>query len=258
MVAAALLAAAAGPALAAYGSSLSITGLHYTLIDLAPDDGVSPSITFRDGLGSFAGGNFTPDPFGSVSYGRTDRAGAVSASIRFQDGALSMFASGMVAPEALGQRFAPYVTGASSFSHGLWSVLSPHTQIVWTADYKLDAWSTLNPGEGSFERSVARVDAHYFSENGNPGEVFVSRIARASSDPRGGAQFGHNEGTLTFGYTNAADYTVGLRGSIETAVRGKRMFTSPVSPVPEPSTYALMAAGMFAVGIVVRRRKAAG
>jgi hypothetical protein len=251
---AAALGVAAGPALAAYGSSLAITGLHYTLIDLAPDDGVAPSITFRDGLGSFAGGNFTSDPFGSVSYGSTDRGGAVSASVRWQDGALGMFASGVMAPEALGQRFAPYVTGASTFSHGLWSVLSPHTRIVWTADYKLDAWSTLDAGGDSFLRSVARVDAHFFSENGDPGEVFVTRIARASSDPRGGAQFGHNEGVLSFVYTNAADYTVGLRGEIETVVRGKRMFTSPVSPIPEPSTYALFAAGLAVVGVVTRRR----
>jgi hypothetical protein len=105
---------------------------------------------------------------------------------------------------------------------------------------------------------VARVDAHFFSENGDPGEVFVTKIARASSDPRSGAQFGHNEGTLTFGYTNAADYTVGLRGSIETAVRGKRMFTSEVSPIPEPSTYALFAAGIGVVGVVARRRRSDG
>jgi hypothetical protein len=254
ILAAAMLAAAAGPALADYGASASLTGLTFELVDLRPDDGIAPSAKIAGGWGASSrifGTN------GCFLHCHTSR-GALNKPFMASEilaGATSfasvsgagMFAStsGKPGPNAAGQSNAFSFMSFSGTNPKF--VLAPYTGLKISGTYALDAWVDAAAGAPT-EFAGAHVMAWAWGQS-----FSTTERVRVSTDPSEGPLRANDSGQFSFTFENALDRSRGITGRLYVAASGRQ-----VSPIPEPSTYALMAAGMFAVGIVVGRRKAAG
>jgi PEP-CTERM motif len=77
-----------------------------------------------------------------------------------------------------------------------------------------------------------------------------------SSAAIGSFSFDSTAVNYSFGALTAGDYFYTVTAAVATgAIAGSYALTSQLAPVPEPETYALMLAGLAAVGFVARRRK---
>jgi hypothetical protein len=254
ILAAAALMAATGPVLADYGASASLTGIKFELVDLQPDDGIAPSAKIAGiwGASSRIFGTNGCGPHCHVSVGSLNKpfmaseilAGATSfASV---SGA-GMFAStsGKPGPNGAGQ------SGAFSFMSFSGSnpkfVLGAHTGLRVTGTYALDAWADAAAGSPT-EFAGAHIMAWAWGQS-----VGATERVRVSTDPSEGPMHANDAGQFSFTFENALDRSRGITGRLYVAASGRQ-----VSPIPEPSTYALFAAGIGVVGVVARRRRADG
>jgi hypothetical protein len=269
-VAAILGVAAAGPALAAvpaahnFNSRVGVTGLSYELIDLRPDDGIAPSVTFQSGVGnSFVEllyrGAFYNDSHstalmpGGVLASRMLPGGAGVASIAQGSDGLGLLALGMGSRlgSKTGGTLTSYEASANAIGYGLNVLLSPGTEMRWTGGYSLQA--NADKWWGSMANQAARAELRI-----DHGGTFDTFSAVAYANPHLGRQSVSKAGEFSFSYVNtgteAASYASGLTASTLGGYRNLGFESVPA--VPEPSTYALMAAGLAVVGVVTRRRSA--
>lgn len=72
-----------------------------------------------------------------------------------------------------------------------------------------------------------------------------------------GAELNSMDFTAGNTWLNSGDYYFKVSGTTLGSKSGSYNFKMAVAPVPEPETYALMLAGLGAIGFVARRRKAA-
>ena len=125
--------------------------------------------------------------------------------------------------------------------------------------------NSFSAGAGDF------VDVYTFTLTGLASTIFGD-IDRANSgslwkivdfklklkDDNGGPVYKDNSPGNGFSFENliAGTYTLRLTGTVNGSRGGSYTgFVSEVSPVPEPSTYALVLAGLGVVGFVARRRR---
>jgi hypothetical protein len=263
-----VLAALAAPAMAAIGSSTSLTGLRYELVDLDPGDGVAPSVSFSGAalaqsfIGHYCG------PGVGCSRGTGSFSVPAFASIANDSGGLSGFAS--VTPAGLfaggsNDNSISFPTGGSR--HGIdyvsmaryrtqpgqpLFVLSANTGLRVTAQYTLDAWATpwtdaphdWRDLDGP-ERSMAGLRFQSpFIEGAAP-----SLEIRAQTSAASPADFQHAAGEVSVLLRNDLDHRAVLWGKWGVQVSGN------VPDVPEPSSWALMLAGLGTVGIVAGQRR---
>lgn len=223
LVAAALVALSTAPALAGQASA-RMDAPTISLFDLRPDDGIAPAYTHR------------PE-YVEIWQPR-------SRSYDFSDGG------------GIGNYVSAYEVNASSNGHGsigfIFSneqnqafLLTPYTtvRITTQASIAID----LQPGElGWANASLSITDW----SDGDP-RSRSDGIDLSFSD--GASTGGRRDGTLTLEFSTgakAALFTWDTEVDVEVDARG---IVAP--PVPEPGTYALMLAGVVAVGWVTRRRR---
>lgn len=275
LLAAALIAAAL-PALAEnryFSSSVSVTGMRYELIDLRPDDGIAPQVQFLGDLGAFTGIEMR-NRFGSreVTDSTTDQFGAAFASAMMQGGgafaAAKWGTNGLsLSAQGHGSKIGNKVNGvltsfdvkAQAFGYGLQVMLSPGTEMRWTGSFEAQAMADRWWGTAATQSAGAQLQV-YFGAADDSTPTFLTYLASAFANPRLGAQSDREAGAFTFSHVNDStewgQYRAAVLGS---AVGGTRLTPqiAGVSPIPEPSTYALMAAGLSAVCFVARRRRTA-
>lgn len=235
-----LVAASFGPG-AAHAKTVTATGkavVYFTLTDLAPDDGIAASYTlanprWRDGQiigGTEAGILFNEQNSGveTLSYSGTwgNNSGAASLSER-------LFESSMATMTATASLTDPKVTAdymAVVANFGATGILSPHTSITFHIDYELSA-----AGDWQAGRTSASVEANSGLYDLEPVEISLSDGAKT--------------GSMTYTYANVTDMNV--QKSLDVA-----LYTF-AAPVPEPSTYGMILAGLGVLALTARRRNTA-
>jgi hypothetical protein len=264
---------AATPAAHNFGSRASVTGLTYELIDLRPDDGIAAAATFLSGgVGSsvellqhgqfFGGSHFTDSPTGASFSSYMLPGGNGSAAAAMASGGLSLFAMGSgsrVGGKSTGSLTSFEVAGGAN-GYGLNVMLSPGTEMRWTGSFLLEASADKWWGSRWSQSSGAQLDI-YHGDAGDSTPDSLSFHVAAFANPHLGKQLRTESGTFTFSHVNAgsewANYAASVNASTLGGYNSLRAELGGVSPIPEPSTYALFAAGLGAVGVVARRRKIA-
>jgi hypothetical protein len=265
-----LLAAMALPALADTGASARLTGLRYELVDLDPNDGITPYVRFtgqsyaESYLGNYCGGRdpcgqtgtFTTPAAWSWSYGNGSNFGSASVS---PEGLFASVRSSTIpsSPGAVGpESTRSDATNALARYQGVLGqplfVVSANTGLRITGQYTLDAFSepyrSPTPLLRGLESGVASV---FFRSKFIDGEVPFVRLS-ASSDWRSEPEYAHETGEISVLMRNHLDHQATLWGKWGVQANAY------VPGVPEPSTYALMLAGAAVVGWVAKRRRAPG
>ena len=257
----AILLTLALPTMAAIGSSASLTGLRYELVDLDPNDGITPSVRFTGisdakarasggfcDLGSncvWTMGDFTHAANASVTRADISSAfAAVSPAGLFAGGTFNNALEKTSGREDVYESLAAYrgVAGKPMF------VLSAHTGLRITGQYTLDAWSNPwrdpRPELRRTERAWASVFFRSRFIDGPEPRREVEAMADWLSDP----DYAHATGEISALMRNDLDHQATLWGRWGVLAHGW------VPGIPEPSTYALMGLGLAVVGLAARRR----
>lgn len=262
---AALLAFLAAPALGDVGSSASLTGLRYELVDLNPGDGIAPTIRYTGlaltdafTLWDFCfsptwcqrgQGSFTTPAFSSRQYdagGPTSAFAAVSPAGLFASG---QWANGSNIGSGNGRYLAQARYQGVSGGHPLF-VLSAHTGVRITAQYTLDAW--VNPTEiaGPFHKGYGANAAVFFRSRFLDGPEILEEL---EASPFLQPEYLHETGEISVLLRNDKERQATVWGRWGVWTGGQ----VPVG-IPEPSTWALMLAGAGLLGSVAQRRRTRG
>jgi hypothetical protein len=264
VLAAAALAAATGPTWAAnFGSSAMLTGMRYELIDLRPGDGIAASAQFLvggtaldatlfgpGGARVIDGDSFFSAPGASRMVSVSQGGSYAASSISFNGRGPNLSALGSTDGGAFDRYMANISTGGQGFN----ALLSPYTAIRWTGTYALDAWSSTSALKTPW-RNGAGAELFMLGADSKRSLFSDSNSVVARSNPTKGPSEAHEAGSFSFLLTNdtASNFNVGAM--VWTKAYGGSL---AIAAVPEPSTYALFAAGIGVVGVVARRRRTDG
>lgn len=289
--AAALAALASAPAHATASASASLGPLTITLTDLDPNDGIAPSITFNDahGYANTAVGAVAHDySNGAESVTNDYRVGAWTPVAVATSGVANAWASASVSGNgsadgttlvASGAAFGSSAGNSSDFGGGALApygffygfgqfTLSAHTSVTFSASAAASAgvtnvWDpaiTYGYEWASADAGLEVRDAGFGVGTEDFTTAYVASKPYDTSPPCTSMTFGSCYGpdsasesrTVSVSLVNDADESSWgwLRGRAEGSGQSYAL------AVPEPSTYALMLAGLAATVFVARRRRA--
>ncbi|WP_066332400.1 PEPxxWA-CTERM sorting domain-containing protein [Azohydromonas lata] len=253
-----LLAVASIPAMAEASATASLTELRYELVDLDPNDGITPTV-------KFTGQSLVRVKSGGYCTGCKDFGSFTEpASVSFPNGSAAASQAGLSAFSQSGSfgftaESLPYL---GSDRYQLKSIaiyqgalgmplfqLSAHTGLRITGQYTLDAevdpYRNPSPLLRGLEYGTASV---FFSSRFIDGDDALRSIT-AKSDWHSPADSAHESGEISVLMRNDLSHQATLWG------KWGVIASSAVPGVPEPSTYALMLAGLALVGVTARRRQ---
>jgi hypothetical protein len=231
---------AAGPASAQSTASAFVGNLSYQLIDLAPDDGIDPYLTFTGSTTTFAHASLYSDTTFTNVIDDSQSSGAdfSTANVSNPNGTADSSAS----PDAVIANTS--ITGNSGWTlaQGISDfILSPNTRLIFTVTASVDA----EPD---------------FTENGLgyafAGALLYGEVANDSSDGTTSFSSGtfslflREDRTLSAVVDSQAFETVGWVG-----IQAQAESLSLASPVPEPASVGMLAAGLGLLSGLARRRR---
>jgi hypothetical protein len=226
---------------AAHGTG-TLSNLHYTLTDLNPNDGIAPGITWTRSL-TFLYGNYN-DVVGSY-HDESDGTSTISGSWENGRDATSATITGGAGYRDTELSVSHYSeTGRTLASTSLFLdfTLTAETGIIFYSDYALNAYNT-DPD------SWADSYTAYSGELMNTGSsTLYYQYLRHESSSEFDQELNGNM-ALFYDNVNAENWT----GTLNLWLRGSSSATA--APVPEPSTYAMFAAGFALLGVRANRRK---
>jgi hypothetical protein len=271
-IAAAFVVSAAAPAFAESQASAAMGPFQFTLFDLDPLDGIAPAVVFNVlTYGSQASSSayelfenvsvnkYSPVPWGPLSAvadtARAHAEASVAGGGSGQPGGVSLSASGSLATftgpdfgeSASFQALAagPDFSGSFTLTNNTVLVLKGTASASGHATapnggyfgngFQASASMSVSgpaPGGGGFQTSSDVVDVFGYAFFGS-GDVSQSQSR-----------------TLAVSFTNLSGGS--LTGSLQTSVSASGY--GYANAVPEPHTYAMLIAGLAAMGFVVRRR----
>lgn len=244
LAAAAVLAMLAPGAHAATASaSAEIHDLKYQLIDLNPNDGILPTITFDYSSANQESKSWSP--WASHVGGADSSTQVVHAS---GSASTASSATGLAAAVALSSDY--YRSYEASARNYYDFILSPYTAVLITAVGSLDVdagGSTASAATIEFDASLDHLDA-----GGVRGGTYYSQ----RYDSRDGAGDYSFAAYFASGATSEDGFII-LHAGSSTWLNAPTAPVDPTSPVPEPETYGMLVAGLAVVGALSRRRRSA-
>ena len=256
-------------------ASASITDLSFTLIDLAPEDGLAPEllltqrfdwVTGTSGSGyvthTDAAGNQTRDedrfshPFSSTNFLTPGSAQAslegVQADAQAVNNAFQALAQATL-PSGSSDllRTATASVSAIALYQPAGFLLSPNTTLLIQGRYSVHA--SIDPEGHDQDRALAVItlDASMASIDGSPRQQgLLSHVAQAGRSA-GMSLESASSGEFTFTFINQT--RTALAGSFGN--RDAYVDVSVNAPVPEPGTWAFMLTGFAALAGVADRRR---
>lgn len=214
--------------------------VQFTLIDLNPDDGIAPLLTFGDfTVGGYTylrdNGNFLlQDPV--LTYGS---AGISSAYGSAQASAAPDLFSSTATMTDIRPR--NEFQAGSGISRDF--TLSPYTAVIWNTAGVL---SVQRPDGLAGNKAGVTLSA-YFTDLQNGHQEYQTLSEEYSTD------LGSSPFDLSLRVASDAQALTG-RISLQTQVNAAIF----AQPVPEPETYGMLAAGLLVIGARLRRRRVAG
>lgn len=260
-IAAAIASLAAMPAVASTATA-TLTDFHIELVDLDPNDGIAPSLTFQDVLG----GSFIAAESGAPGHVLTDThqggapfGAATSSSTHGAASALSSFTGDPRAPGAGGSASATASTGlaglygASTVQLGDGAIYAPFTlsadtRLVITADASASALSTFtDPHADTWASVFLKLTDATGTGSVSTDTAIAEQFAMTGGTPS--ATTDTRQITISFENLSGADLGGIFYGSIDA-------YAADLSPsaVPEPGGLPLLAAGLGVLAWRLRRR----
>ncbi|WP_223164819.1 PEP-CTERM sorting domain-containing protein [Massilia mucilaginosa] len=236
----AALAAAWAPAQANTSTaSASIEQFQYRLVDLDLNDGIDASITFGTDIRSL----YT-EAAGQIQQLSTSGSTSLVTASGSAGGTLSDTA--LLAHSSM-THTVPYDDTPLSFlnqgSRVTEFILSPNTELIFTAVGKVEQQL-----DGRFFQSGSRVRMQ--------GALFADAGAGRPKQFYKEYSLGYHSGSASVNlYGSLISDAKARQGQFSLEVETR--LWGPVTPVPEPSTYAMLLAGTFVLGAVARRRRKA-
>jgi hypothetical protein len=246
-----LLLLTALPASAVIATTAGLSGLDYTLRDLRPEDGAAPAVE----LSGFSSGSVFTAARNLLTHRRdaffTDEVHGFGTW-----GSLVDVESGHATGQAIweGNFFWTYGVGFADLYGPRTSALinrqkvsfgfelAPHTAIDWSVYYIIDVRADANAEATRDDMGFAKVVVDAAGRQALHIEAYAN--------PEFGPDSVRRQGALTFSFVNDGDAWRSFQDNRFLTVSGAR----PAALVPEPSSYALMLAGLGMVGLAARRR----
>ena len=254
---------ASAPALADVQGEATLGNLRFTLIDLDPNDAVTPSLEWvLPGQGWGASNGYASVYYDASStdwnwgehYNRyVNPEPREPARIDYAPGAHVSLSAAYTHPDPLGQmlslsvRNAPLANAYSSAQANVsaeqlafW--LSPNTRVSLSVDMSASA---SVEAQGTHAEYLGLLVAFGVADYLNYNDTDTINLRRQTGTGTGLAPGLDETGTLTVDFSNP--YGTARQGSLQLSL-GAEAWTSPVSPVPEPSSQAMLLAGAALFG----------
>jgi hypothetical protein len=233
-------AATALPASAQSTASASVGNLSIQLIDLAPGDGIAPSLTFTGTSTAFASATIYLDPtFTDVAIQDMQIGDDnILAHASTASGVADAFASTLSVTASTNM----FSNSGSSLSQSTMDfILTPNTRAIFTI--------------------TASVDALPDFTEGGLGDAFASAVLYGevvNDSSRGATNFSSAMSSTLFGENRTLSAVIDSQGVEATGWLGLQAIAesaSLASPVPEPATVGMLVAGLGVLSGAARRRK---
>lgn len=238
----------ASPAVQAATTVASLGGFNVTLVDLTPDDGIAPSLTFQ-GLGAVVVAGVATVPGLGVDDIAFDLAAgeSVNGLLAHNQSGTTAAVAALQGPQlqAMGSvgTFGEFTSSAAVFAN---FTLSANTKLVFNA---LASLSSDFAGGNPYNLGSAGVAVEIIDQQGGDAVGLRAEYLNELYTFETGVGSVFDLVSLSFSNTTGA----ALDGTLTMAVNA----TGAITPVPEPSSWLMLGTGMLVAGAAARRARRA-
>ena len=242
LIAGLLFSGTASAASQASSASMRLSDFNLSVFDLTPDDGVTSAFTVKE---------MTTNIQASLYDGRQSwvddqyPTGATSVNVaRYGSSSQTAWAGQFGGLDLTSSSATNSMTAGSWASQRLTLTLAPHSGLI------LDGWLSMMAHQSTASSNWLQSVYLNLSPEGSTGSNEYRFEKRLASTTFGPGDLDSNE-RITMSYVNTSDVARDVSFQLYTQTSART-----VGLVPEPATYAMLGAGLLALGLQARRRSA--